>query len=457
MKKMLIVALCALVFASIALAQYNGGDIQAGATTPGTATPPARPGATVGTAPDGTGKFNPTIGGTQAPGATFPGWFGAVDKLGAHQNGGKGCVGCHAPHSGGAGNGGNASNTYNSTSHTWSQAVDTTNNGNAALFGQDLGPLYNYNLQGQTYTQWTAGGIDSVSKINGVTNPNYNTWQMTDGNGNKLYTSGTWTGGSGTGGAPQPGDLKTNLTLTPYTAGPYSLPGVNQFDAREQEVTGIMMCLSCHDGNIATGAMMTNQSYEQKMGLLPANAYGPAAIPTLLGNDGGAVNNYANDHPIGPDANLGAVGVAGNFTFAAAGCGSGSKFDCLKVKLSGADAYTAFVQHYGAPNIISNGHGSPVVIVDSAPQKSFLVCTTCHTPHSMYVYKSDRNGDAPINNNTNSLLYPTYFFIAAPYNPGSNPGVSQASSATQFCRQCHFSGAGGSNEASGIMGVTTAF
>ena len=31
-----------------------------------------------------------------------------VDKLGAHQNGGRGCVGCHVPHSGARGNGGNA-------------------------------------------------------------------------------------------------------------------------------------------------------------------------------------------------------------------------------------------------------------------------------------------------------------------------------------------------------------
>jgi hypothetical protein len=54
--------------------------------------------------------------------------------------------------------------------------------------------------------------------------------------------------------------------------------------------------------------------------------------------------------------------------------------------------------------------------------------------------------------------YPTYFFITAPYNPGApvtNP--TTASSATQFCRQCHFTGAGGSNEGSGIMTVTTQF
>jgi hypothetical protein len=36
-------------------------------------------------------------------------------------------------------------------------------------------------------------------------------------------------------------------------------------------------------------------------------------------------------------------------------------------------------------------------------------------------------------------------------------GGTKASSATQFCRQCHFTGAGGSNEGSNILGVDTAF
>src|SRR4051812_13110592 len=34
-----------------------------------------------------------------------------MDKLGAHQNGGRGCVGCHAPHSGARGNGGSLTTT----------------------------------------------------------------------------------------------------------------------------------------------------------------------------------------------------------------------------------------------------------------------------------------------------------------------------------------------------------
>jgi len=83
-----------------------------------------------------------------------------------------------------------------------------------------------------------------------------------------------------------------------------------------------------------------------------------------------------------------------------------------------------------------------------------VLCTTCHTPHSMYI--ASANADAPIEGQAKGT-YPSYFFIAAPYNPGSNPTAQQASSATQFCRQCHYSGAGGSNEASGILSVTTAF
>src|SRR3954470_16522218 len=66
-----------------------------------------------------------------------------MDKLGAHQNGGRGCVGCHAPHSGARGNGGTL---------TWKSALDgnnkwtnqtaiTGNSGEDALWGQDLGPV----------------------------------------------------------------------------------------------------------------------------------------------------------------------------------------------------------------------------------------------------------------------------------------------------------------------------
>jgi len=307
-----------------------------------------------------------------------------VDKLGAHQNGGRGCTGCHAPHSGAFGAGGNA---------ITGQVVDAANAGNAYLWGQDLGPLYGYTL---TQGDNIAGGSTYVT----------------------------------------------------------NLPASSQFHAMPGEISDIMTCLSCHDGNIAKGAMMTNKSYEQAAGLLPAGLYGPNAIPTLLGNDGTTAGNYYNDHPIGPQATLGAVGVASKLQYVTGGCTwHGVASDCLKDK--GTDAnFTAFINHYGLPNITSNGHGSPVELPDNNPADAYLTCGTCHTPHSMYI--ASANADAPIAGSSTGN-YPSYFFIAAPYNMGSKPTPQQASSATQFCRQCHYSGAGGSNEASGILTVTTAF
>jgi len=307
-----------------------------------------------------------------------------ADKLGAHQNGGRGCTGCHAPHSGSFGAGGNA---------VTGQTVDKTNAGNYALWGQDLGPLY-----GATITQ----------------------------------------GDNTSGGAT-------------YST---TLPASSDFFAFPEEISGIMMCLSCHDGNIAKGAMMTNKSYEQAAGLLPAGVYGPNAIPTLLGQDGTTAGNYYNDHPIGPQATLGAVGVASKLTYNATGCTfHGVPSPCLKD--AGTDPnFTTFVSHYGLPSVVSNGHAAPVALPTTNPADAYLLCTTCHTPHSMYV--ASANADAPIHTLTKGT-FPTYFFLAAPYNPGSKPAPSQASSATQFCRQCHYSGAGGSNEASGILTVDTAF
>ena len=343
MKKLSIVVLCVLIFAGIAMAQ---------------------------TYTSGTGMVG-------------------IDKLGAHQNGGRGCVGCHAPHSGARGNGGNAAA---------GGAVTDPDTGNFALWGEDLGPLY-----GQTLSFGDEGSFD-------ITFP-----------------------GSLSGATPE----------------------------EEQVVTGVMMCLSCHDGNLAKGAMMTNQSYEQAAGLLPAS-YGPGVIPTLLGNDGTGAGNYENDHPIGPKATLGAVGVASRLVLHKAADGTctshGTPVDCLQPDTTNT-AFMAFVNHYGAFNITQTttanpaGGRTPGVVIPAAAtdaSTAYLVCTTCHTPHSMYPFSGTAAGVKG--------TYPTYFFITAPYNPGApvtNP--TTASSATQFCRQCHFTGAGGSNEGSGIMTVTTQF
>ena len=309
------------------------------------------------------------------------------DKLGAHQNGGRGCTGCHAPHSGAYGAGGNGIDG----------TVTDPDTGGLALWGQDLGPLYSQTL-------------------------NF---------------------GSN-------GDF------------PITLPDamVGGTDEQEQVITGVAMCLSCHDGNIAKGAMMTNMSYEQSAGMLPPGIYGSGIIPTLLGQDGTAAGNYTNDHPIGPSAKLSALGSTGIQTrLVATTCGT-SATPCLQPNPASTDLAT-FMSHYGMFNVVqkntsggvySGGRAEPLVMPDATVGNAYVVCTTCHTPHTMYLYSGN------VRNSSTSGVYPTYFFLAAPYNPGADVSSgSKASSATQFCRQCHFTGAGGSNEGSGITTVDTQF
>ncbi len=60
----------------------------------------------------------------------------------------------------------------------------------------------------------------------------------------------------------------------------------------------ITLCLSCHDGNLAVGAMMKNAVYET----LPPSYGTYNMIPTLLGNDHTTAGNYLNDHPVGLNA-----------------------------------------------------------------------------------------------------------------------------------------------------------
>ena len=318
-----------------------------------------------------------------------------IDKLGAHQNGGRGCVGCHVPHSGVRGNGGALTsesvltatpNSHNATgfSYTWSNQPEDTggNTGDEALWGQDIGPLIGQVL--------TVGGVE------------------------------------------------LDLSL-------------EEVETRPRIRTGIVFCLSCHDGNVAKGAMMTNQSFEQAAGLLPAS-YGSLPIPTLLGADGGATGNYMNDHPVGPEAVL-PSSVRNYVAFDNAT----NPARLILHPTQPNDRYTTFRTNYGLPTIAGSrtGAGMAVEPTMTSVAEAYVVCTTCHTPHTMYTASASSNN--PIAGAT-SGVFPSYFFISAPYNPGAIVASgTQASSATQFCRQCHFTGAGGSNEGSGITTVTTAF
>ena len=106
-----------------------------------------------------------------------------------------------------------------------------------------------------------------------------------------------------------------------HASGVLTMNGTNNWS--DPNYTGIATCLSCHDGAVSQGAMMSGQSYEQLFGLLnqvgigintnrgvngaglTGLIYGPNPIPTLLG--GGTGLGYAYQHPIGQTANMSAV------------------------------------------------------------------------------------------------------------------------------------------------------
>jgi len=198
---------------------------------------------------------------------------------------------------------------------------------------------------------------------------------------------------------------------------PETLP--TSMNATTPDVSGLLTCLSCHDGNYARGAMMKNQVYET----LPPTYGTYNKIPTLLGNDGSTVGNYLNDHPVGLNAVM--------------SCGGPYGWDCAisatgKVQMTGP-ASSKFVTNYGffvSPGVYNN---QPVVM-----------CTTCHNQHLMNVVKVSAS-----NSGLTPGYYQTMFFIRAPYNPGSTTVGSNQNA--QFCRQCH---GGESNEMNNGTAVT---
>ena len=128
MKKVLVIAIAIVALASMAMAQNTWTAATWSTTVPGGVTAPAK-------------------------GFT-------IDKLGAHQNGGRGCVGCHAPHSGARGNGGStATMKWDATANAGAggfvavgtYAVGAEGSGDEVLWGQDLTPLYDMAIT-------TAGG-----------------------------------------------------------------------------------------------------------------------------------------------------------------------------------------------------------------------------------------------------------------------------------------------------------
>jgi hypothetical protein len=216
----------------------------------------------------------------------------------------------------------------------------------------------------------------------------------------------------------------------------------NLTTTNQPDVAGILLCLSCHDGNYAKGAMMKNAVYET----LPSTYGTYAKPPTLLGNDGTTLGNYTNDHPVGSEATIGCNTPATGQTFGE----SGYNWDC---SISATGVITPgpnmmqFINNYGwfvSPGVMNN---KPVVL-----------CTTCHNQHLMNVVAVTQGSTAALTFNATtpaalpskgltglpSGSYATMFFIRAPYNPAdTNIYTNQTA---QFCRQCH---GGESNEMNG--------
>ncbi len=202
--------------------------------------------------------------------------------------------------------------------------------------------------------------------------------------------------------------------------GSYLLVIPNNWVSSDPVSANTMTCLSCHDGNYATGAMMKNQVYET----LPAT-YGTSPIPTLLGRDGNPVGDYLNDHPVGDNA---IISCGGTYDWDCTVSGNGTIIPGPKM--------TQFITNYGffaSPKAYSS---QPTV-----------QCTTCHNQHLMNVVSVSQGHSGCTGGVCSGLPsgnYATMFFIRGPYNPATTtPGADQTA---QFCRQCH---GGESNEMNG--------
>jgi len=187
--------------------------------------------------------------------------------------------------------------------------------------------------------------------------------------------------------------------------------------AGDAEVGGIIVCVSCHDGNVTPQNMMASRTYAQRIGLQP---FVPGVRPpTLLGTELEAM--FKIDHPLGQGTNI--------------PLGNGLEFLNGKFAVQPDSPYARFVKNYGWPSLAPVERSTPYG-VDREGQP-YVLCTTCHNQHAMSVYAS-RPGD-PIVGDDSGRLYTTFFFVNGPYNPngGSNVNYSPTSS-MQFCRQCHF-------------------
>lgn len=328
------------------------------------------------------------------------------DVMGAHENGGRGCAGCHAPHNQARGNGG--------TGAAYGAYADAQ----GGLWGQDTSAILSSYAAGITF--------------NG---------------GNSAHSGQLYWGTASTGGGTAPS------AATAW---------------KDETYTGVATCLSCHDGNVSKGAMMTGVSYEQYFGLLngigvgmnaarggtPFNVqlYGNNPIPTFLGTTATTPNGYASTHPVGQNATanaaLGKVLTTASYGLSAAI--SGDTFTPSAITPN--TPYGNFAASYTPAALFK------MVNTGTGFANHFVVCTTCHNQHNMAVFTgaSDYSVSPPAVAALPAGVTQvrTIFFVNGGYNPGAPYDPTHEPSTMRFCQQCHFSM---SSEYFGATNVGTAY
>ncbi len=199
-----------------------------------------------------------------------------------------------------------------------------------------------------------------------------------------------------------------------------------------REVSGVLLCLSCHDGNLTPQNMLQSWSYEYQMGLLALTPFSTQKIPSLLTRDEAPVE----DHPIGVGA---PINPGGGLVF------SEGKFSVVP-----NSPYAQFIANYGWPSLASGTRSSAYGLSNAG--EAYALCTTCHDQHVRNVYVS--GGSSPIAGDASGKFYTTYFFLNGPYDPTTKLAGHPTTSSEQFCRQCHFDL---SNEANNNLKAKTYF
>ena len=192
----------------------------------------------------------------------------------------------------------------------------------------------------------------------------------------------------------------------------------NLYQPTHLVLTGVLICLSCHDGNYGPQAMMRNSIYET----IPLGYGVPHIIPTLTDRDSLIAGQEIEDHPIGLRSTGQMwkrvwLGLHGNQRCYQHG-GNSLIAICCELWLFRQPS------HYGNTSVVA--------------------CTTCHNPHLMTITRVTASSAS---NLFPPGVYSTRHFLRAPYDPTDKSGNRSA----QFCRQCH---ADKSNEMNGSSAIS---